>query len=287
MTVAKTNKKRTVAEANHAYFIVFANSRGALTMFPAAAGPILLLLPILTAALDWLRGYRGYEVMSSLVGVNLVMIGLCAALSILWMFRWLTYRFQVFSSAVMTCMAAFLVYTVCLMVVVVTTLPGSRGRPLNAMLFNVVGLVAVALVVGSTVAHVLMLRHRLRVGHSENRTMGNIGAVAASNRSKTFWIIAGVVAVVPNVLTLGQYLMYTFGAAGLLLFAFVTPSLPVEYAYLTYLKSKDRDYWEERPRRATKKERRRVAKKVALWVFGVIATFGLVWVSGKAVTLWL
>lgn len=286
--MAKKKKKLTAAEANRAYFIVLANSRGSLGMFSGLAISIVFVLSILNVSfLNPPSHYRGYEVLSHLADVNLVLIGLFVAFLLLWMFKSLTYRFQVFSSAVMAVMAVSMVYSLCLMCLGLATLVQARGEPFFAMLFSVAGLVAVALVVGSTVVHVLMLRHRLRVGHSESRTMGNIGAVSMSNRSKTFWIIAGVVAVVPNVLTQGQYLTNSLGAVGLLVFAFVMPSLPVEYAYLTYLKSKDRDYWEERPRRATKKERRRVAKKVAMWVFGIIATFGLVWVSGKLVPLWL
>ncbi|MFJ8894780.1 hypothetical protein ACIRCZ_09360 [Leifsonia sp. NPDC102414] len=284
----KKNKKLTVAEANRAYFIVLANSRASLTMFSGL--PFVIIPVLVTLNISFLNPpphYRGYEVLLHLAGVNVVIVWVCVAFTILWMFKSLTYRFQVFSSGVMAVLAVCMVYSLCLMCLGLATLVQARGEPFFAMLFSVAGLVAVALVVGSTVVHVLMLRHRLRVGHSENRTMGNIGAVSMSNRSKTFWIIAGVVAVVPNVLTQGQYLTNSLGAVGLLVIAFVTPSLPVEYAYLTYLKSKDRDYWEERPRRATKKERRRVAKKVALWVFGVIATFGLVWVSGKVLPLWL
>jgi hypothetical protein len=285
--VAKKKKKLTVAEANRVYFIILANSRGSFSMFSGGAVAILFILAMVTLVLNSLRGYRGYEVMSCLVGVNLAIIGSLVVCLILWMFRSLIYRIQVFSSAVMAGMAVSLVYTLCLMVVGVTTLVQARGKPFNAMLFNVVGVCAAALVVGSTVVHVLMLRHRLRVGHSEDRTMGNIGAVSASKRSKTFWIIAGLVVVVPNILTLGQYLLYTLGASGLIFFACVMPSLPVEYAYLAYLKSKDRDYWEERPRRTSKKERRRIAKKVTAWASAIIATIGLLWALAKYLPMWL
>lgn len=51
-----------------------------------------------------------------------------------------------------------------------------------------------------------------------------------------------MVALVPNIVTQGQYLTNTVGMLALLTFVVVMPSLPVELTYLAYLKSKDREY---------------------------------------------
>jgi hypothetical protein len=286
--MAKKNKKPTVAEANRVYFLVLANTRGSLSMFPALAGPILFVLVVVNVSpLNAPSTYKGYEVLSFLAGVNVVIIWICAFFLILSMFKKLTYRFQVFSSTVMAGMAVGLVYTICLMTLTIATLHRSRGEQFYATLFNVVGLVAVALVAGATVVHVLLLRRRLRVGHSEKRTIGNYLAVSGSNRSKMFWIIVGAVAVVPNVLTQGQYLTNSFGVLALIFFAFVMPSLQVEFAYLAYLKSKDRVYWEKLPRRSSKKERLGLVRKVVMWVLGIIAAIALIWVLNIVLPMWL
>jgi hypothetical protein len=285
--VAKT-KKLTVAEANRAYFLVLANTRGSLEMFPNLACPIIFILLVFNVGLSNApTTFKGPPVISFLYDVNVVIIWTTVAISILWIFRKLTYRFQVVSSAVMAGMAVGVVYTVCLMTVPLMATSNPQGEGQFAMLFNIGGLVAVALVLGATVVHVLLLQHRLRMGHSEKRTLGNIGAVSGSNRSKMYWIILAVVVVVPNVLTQGQYLMNFTAAMALVLFACVMPSLPVEFGYLAYLKSKDRDYWEKPPRRRSKKERRRLVKKVSLWAVGIVGGLALFWALAKYLPLWL
>lgn len=189
-------------------------------------------------------GLKGNEVLSFVCDTNVVVIWVCAGFLILSMFKKLIYRFQVLFSAVMAAMAVGLVYSVCLLALPMATLIQTRAEAFSATLFTVTGLSTVVLVAGATAVHVFLLRRRLRLGHSQSRTLGNIVAVSGSNTSKTFWITLGVVMLVPNVLTLGEYLPNTIGVALLVFFACVTTSLPVEFAYLAYLKSKDRVYWE-------------------------------------------
>jgi hypothetical protein len=285
--VAK-KKKLTVAEANRVYFQVLANTRASLGSLAVVAGLVIALLGVVSVGpLNALSVFSGYELFSILSMVHLVLVAICAGVMVLSMSKKLLYRFQVFFSTVMAGMAAGLVYSACVLTVPIASFVGARGKHFSVMLFHIVGLFALALMAGATVVHVLMLRHRLRVGHSEERTLGNIVAVSGSNRSTMYWIILAVVAVVPNVLTQGQYLLNSFGIVALIFLACVTPSLPVEFGYLAYLKSKDRVYWEERPRRRSKKERRRLVKKVSLWVFGIVGGLALFWALAKYLPLWL
>jgi hypothetical protein len=67
---------------------------------------------------------------------------------------------------------------------------------------------------------------------------------------------------------------------GFLLFASVTTSLPVEFAYLTYLKSRDKKYWERRPPKQTIEKAAvvRGLKKFGKWaliVIGAIVVIGI------------
>ncbi|MFF1571978.1 hypothetical protein ACFVWR_04465 [Leifsonia sp. NPDC058292] len=79
--------------------------------------------------------------------------------------------------------------------------------------------------------------------------------------------------IVPNVITQGQYLPNILGVILFLLIATVMSSLPVEFTYLAYLKSRDKRYWEKQPpmRVATKQQRAAVFKKVGKWVLIVLA----------------
>ncbi|HWV46139.1 MAG TPA: hypothetical protein VN039_09000, partial [Nitrospira sp.] len=232
--------------------------------------------------------YKGYEVLSYVTAANVVVIWISAVVLVLSLFKKLIYRFQVFFSSVMAVMAVGLVYTMCSLSLPIATLTRARGELFYAAFFNIAGLVTVGLLAGATVVHVLLLRRRLRVGHSEKRTIGNYVAVSRANISKMLWINFGVVAlVVPNVLTSGKFLLNFIGIIALIVFACVMTSLPVEFAYLAYLKSKDRVYWETPPRGRSKQERLRVAKKAGLWVFGVAAALTLFWVLAKYLPVWL
>ncbi|WP_434318261.1 hypothetical protein [Leifsonia sp. P73] len=149
----------------------------------------------------------------------------------------------------------------------------------DVALFPFVGAIGMLYLCGATVVHVLLLRNRLRDGHSDERTWGNLIAASSVYSSKSMWIIFGAATVIPNVLTQGQYVEITLGVILFLLFATVTPSLPVEFTYLAHLKSRDKRYWDERPakRRRKKGQARAVFKKIALWVgifIAVCVAFG-------------
>lgn len=253
--MAKKNRA-TVAEANRLYFKVLANTRASMGNLAALAILTLFLLAVVNVGpLNAPSTFRGYEVLTYVAVANLVIMCMSATVAVLAVIKPLVYRFQVFFSAVMAAMAACLVYSLCLLALPFVTLLQARGEAVYATLFAIGGLITAALLAGSASVQVMLLRRRLRLGHSEKRTLGNYLAVSRSHRSKMFWIIVGVVAVVPNILTGGQYLANFLSAIMLIFFVCVTPSLPVEFAYLAYLKSKDRDYWEPPPRPAPKGER--------------------------------
>lgn len=291
--MAKTNHVLTAAEANRAYFLALADTRGSLNMFPLVAVLDIFFLSLLNASAFGAAAFKGDEVFAQVSSVNTVLIWMCVPFLVLAVIKKFTYRFQAFSSGVMAGMAVLLLYAICLMFLVLAAVVPTGGKQWAAPLFPLFGLGALVLVLGATVVHVVLLRGRLRVGHSEKRTMGNYVAVSGSNRSKTFLITFGVVAIVPNVLTQGQYLLNSVGILSLIFLACVMTSLPVEFTYLAYLKSKDRGYWEKVPRltakqrQRLKRERLRVAKKGGMWVFGVVAALALFWVLAKFLPIWL
>lgn len=268
-------------DANRNYFVGLANTRASLRRLPALAGLIILVLGIYNvSALNRPDSYAGYKVFSALAVVNFVIIIACVLALTLFMFKGLVYRFQTVSSAVMAAAAAMLVYTLCLLVLMLATLAHARGQEYYVTLFALIGVTTAVLVVVSTAVHVSLLRRRLRAGHSDKRTVGNYLAVSRSNRAKIVWIILGLSVVAPIVLTSGRLLPEVVGGVGLLLFSAVTPSLPVEFAYLAYLKSKDRGYWEPSPQ-IPRGERVRKIRRLGLWVLGIVVVFGVIWVIGK------
>lgn len=279
--MTKSTREITVDDANRIYFQTLANTRASLAALPR--GPILIIisLGILSYFFNAPADVAGHEILWFVRDVNVVLMGMSAIVFIVSMVRTLVYRFQVTFSIVNAASALGLVYSVCLLTFPMVTFVKGQGTNYPIALFVACAILTMAILLGAAAVHVLLLRRRLRVGHSEKRTIGNFVAVSGSNRSKIMWITLVVAAVLPNVLTSGQYLVNFLGVFGLIFLACVTPSLPVEFAYLAYLKSKDRSYWEVRPRGMPKAERRRLTRKVVLWTVGVVVAAGLFWVFAK------
>lgn len=274
---SKAERARDVA--NETYFITLAESRASLVNLPVLAFVNAAILSLLTFTIvASIAFYAGSPPFLFLYYAHLAVLGLSGVVMLLSFFRSLIFRFQVFFSSVLAVFAAILVYTTCMLPIAMITLEIREGYGMfDLAIFPVVGVVGLLYVFGATAVHVWLLRKRLREGHSEARTLGNLTAASNVYNSKSLWIIFAAVMIIPNVLTQGQYLWNMFGVLGLLLFATVVPSLPVEFTYLAYLKSQDRRYWDFRPpkRVRTKKQVHAILKKVALWV-GIVFAFCVV-----------
>lgn len=274
---SKAERERDAA--NQTYFITLAESRASLGGLSGLAFINAALMSLPTFSIVALMAFdAGSRAFLFLYYAHLAVLGFSGLVFLVSLVRPLIFRFQVFFSSLLAVFATFLVYTLCLMGLALITL-AKRGShtTFDFALVPVVGVVGLLYVCGATVVHVLLLRKRLRDGHSEARTWGNLVAASSVYSSKSMWIIFGVVMIVPNVLTQGQYLTNMIGVLGSLLFATVVPSLPVEFTYLAYLKSQDMRYWEHRPGRLvrSKGEVRAIVKKVALWV-GIVFAFCVV-----------
>ena len=269
-------RERERQKANEQYFLSLADSRASLTSLPAAAIACMFFLG-LTQLLIGSAVYEGNENFLVPFWVNNAIIGLCFLTIFPTVIKPLVYRFQVFFTALLVVLVSFLGYAMCLMAWSIGTLTeaGTATLVYSSEVYTVFGFVAVAYISGACVVQILLLRHRLRVGYSEDRTMGNFLAVSSVYSSKSLWIIFAIALIGPNLLTGGQYIMLTIGGLGFLFFASVFPSLPVEFGYLTYLKARDKKYWEQRPpkiviERAKKIRTLKKTGKVTLIIIAVI-----------------
>ena len=273
--------KRERVEANYQYFVSLGESRASLTRLPAIGLLTAILLGLVLIPSGSMVFYGEHHVeLLWLFYAHLVVIGFSLVVCVVSAFQGWVYRFQVFSSGLMTLFALIgFVYALCFMALgIASTVPnpewefagGAMVSGERLAIFAVLGSVYVC---GAFVVHVLLLRHRLRVGHSEKRTMGNYLAASSAYGSKSLWIIFAVALVGPNILTGGEYLLVTVGGLGFLLFASVSPSLPVEFGYLAYLKSQDRKYWEQRPPKivTSRVQKIRALKKVGKVLLIIIA----------------
>ena len=92
------------------------------------------------------------------------------------------------------------------------------------------------------------LKRQLKKGFSVNRTMGNYFAKSNAYGRNSLYIIFGLSMLAA---LLSGKLILIFGILGALLFSYAFSQLITEVAYLLYLKTQSREYWEDVP---TKKE---------------------------------
>ena len=278
--------ERARDEANRDYFVTLANSRFSVSRLPLMAFMTAVGLGLGLILWASVIFYHGHEKLLPVFVLHLVVIGISLLIWVLTAFRWWVYRYQVLSASLMWGFSVVgWVYAWCFNAVGIaaTVDDPSGGDMVDTTRMSVFAIVGFAYVCGAAVVHVLLLRKRLREGHSIERTLGNLGAVPKVFRRKSLWIIFAVVVIGPNVLTLGKYAYLTVGVVMFLLFASVLPSLPVEFAYLVYLKSRDRTYWEKRPPKRVIKRAKvvRVLWKTDMWIVIVLAFCVAVEILGR------
>ena len=282
-------------EANYNYFVSFADSRASLTRLPTMAFLTAFMLGIASLPLGSMVFYGEHhtELLPLFYG-HLMAIGLSLLMLALSAFQRWVFRHQVFASGLSTFFAVVgFVYATCLMALgIASTVEDPEwsfqgGVMVSGERLALFGLIGTLYVCGATLVHVLLLRMRLRDGHSEKRTMGNYLAASSVFSSKSLWLIFGVAVVGPNVLTEGRYVAITVGALMFLVFASVFTSLPVELGYLTYLKSRDKNYWEARPpeivvpRAHQRAQQAATLKKVGKWTLIILAAVTVIAVLNK------
>jgi hypothetical protein len=272
----ETKSERERDEANYNYFVSLADSRASLTNLPMMALLTAILLSITGPWLGSLVFYAGYPALLPLFYAQIAILGFSLLMIVLSAFRWWVFRHQVLASSFTVFFAVVgWVYALCFISICMATVEigpfGSTEFSSTRLLLT--GIVGPLYVCGATLAHVLLLRRRLREGHSEKRTMGNYLAASSVYSSRSLWIIFAVAVIGPNVITGGRYVLATAGLLMFLLFASVVTSLPVEFGYLTYLKARDKKYWEERPPKIVMERAQKIAvlKKVGKWALIVLA----------------
>ena len=277
VTAGRGNAKREREreKANEKYFVSLADTRASLTNVPLVAILCMIFLG-LTQLPVYSAVYEGNDNFLIPLYINNAIIAFCFIGLLPSFIKPLVYRFQVFFSALLVVLVSFLGYAMCLVAWSIGTMFVFATMTLvyTPEVYVIFGLVATLYISGASVVQIVLLRHRLRVGHSEERTMGNFLAASSAYSSKSLWIIFAVALIGPNLLTGGQYVMLTVGGLMFLVFASAFPSLPVEFGYLTYLKSRDKKYWERRPPKVVvgRAQKIRVLKKIGKWVLIIVGS---------------
>lgn len=99
-----------------------------------------------------------------------------------------------------------------------------------------------------TLYNVSWLKKQLERGFSEKRASGNSIATSSVFSRSSLWLIFGITVLGGGLASLSGYYVQTFGIVSNIVFTSAFSRLIVEVGYLLYLRSKDKTYWEERPK---------------------------------------
>ncbi|QIM16228.1 hypothetical protein G7067_07000 [Leucobacter insecticola] len=234
-------------EANKLYFLSLADGRFSLLRLPLMAFISSVMLAVNLVSLGSLV-YLGLDEFLPLWRAHLVMIVFGLAVFLLSLIRWWVFRFQVFSTALMTLFGITgWLYGCCYMGFSLMAMFPKGEFSFDPAYAGVCAVLCLLFLCGSFAVNLNLLHRRLRYGHSWKRTLGNLTASSRVYSPKSMWTIFAVVTIGPNLLTQGTYAVFTLGLVYFLLAASVMPALVIELVYFTLLKSRDRVYWEERP----------------------------------------
>lgn len=243
----KNEQKVDVKQANKIYFQSLANTRASASMMLISfAGVFVLLIEIL--------GFYSYY--DKIVGVNPfsnwffdILVSYCLYLIIVFFIPLIgkfAYRRQVLSTTLLllTYIGIFLSLQIMELLIIVSALANKEFE----IGYTKYAVFAVPFVVICTllgfVYHYFWLKKQLKIGFSPTRTLGNYFAKSSVYSRNSIYIIFAC-SMLGAILS-GHFGMM-LGISGSILFSYAFTQLLTEVGYLLYLKTKSKEYWEDKP----------------------------------------
>lgn len=243
----KNEKKMDIEQANKVYFQSLANTRASASMMLISfAGVFVLLIEILSF----------YSYYDKIVGVNPfsnwffdILVSYCLYLIIVFFIPLIgkfAYRRQVLSTTLLllTYIGIFLSLQIMELLIIVSALANKEFE----IGYTKYAVFAVPFIVICTllgfVYHYFWLKKQLKIGFSPTRTLGNYCAKSSSYSSNSLTIIF-VCSMLGAMLS--GYFGVVLGIALTILFSYAFSQLLTEVGYLLYLKTKSKEYWEDKP----------------------------------------
>ena len=244
----KEKTVKEVEELNKAYFKSLANTRASASMmvisFAGAFASTLFLLfqyfyfvkgyginPLENYFFDFVLIYDIYLVVATFIPLGMTFI----------------YRRQILSTILLLLSYIGIFLSLILISYIILVYSGTNLQEYNERSLYTIPFLLICTVIGF-VYHFFWLKRELKKGFSTNRTMGNYFAKYSAHNNNSLLIIF-------TVSMLGGFLSGKFalvlGILTAVLFSYGFSQLITEVAYLLYLKTQSKEYWEDVP---TKKE---------------------------------
>jgi hypothetical protein len=269
----------TIEQKNKEYFKSLVETRGSVgNLLVSWAGLGITLIHLVLAW--WVVKETHVNPLENKFIIFLIVI--CVILSICLILPFIgnfIYKHQIFSSLLLTIFSIILTFLVTCLAYWFTVISSKNVlydiRPIT-LLSKIYIISMICLWIASFIYNIFWLKKQLSRGFSEARTQKNYFARSSVYSSKSLWIIFGC-SMLGGVVwkSTDKIIVFALG----ILFVTAFSRLTVEYAYASYLRIKDKDYWEELPPKPIySKEEQRIRKFKWAKRINIIVCIIIIWI---------
>ena len=235
---------KEVDELNKAYFKSLANTRASATMMVISfVGAFVLALFLLFQYFYFVKGYginplENYFFDFVLIYVIYLVVATSIPLGMTFI-----YRRQILSTILLLLSYIGIFLSLILISYIILVYSGTNLQEYNERSLYTIPFLLICTIVGF-VYHYFWLKRELKKGFSTNRTMGNYFTKSSAHNNNSLLIIF-TVSMLGGLLS-GKFAI-VLGILTAVLFIYGFSQLITEVAYLLYLKTQSKEYWETEP----------------------------------------
>ena len=239
---------KEVEELNKVYFKSLANTRASASMMLISfTGAFVLALFLLFQYFYFVKGYGINPLENYFFDFVLIYVIYLVVVTFIPLEMTFIYRRQILSTILLLLSYIGIFLSLILISYIILVYSGTNLQEYNERSLYTIPFLLICTVVGF-VYHYFWLKRELKKGFSTNRTMGNYFAKSSVHNNNSLLIIF-TVSMLGGVLS-GKFAL-VLGILTAVLFSYGFSQLITEVAYLLYLKTQSKEYWEDVP---TKKE---------------------------------
>ena len=240
----KEKTVKDVEELNKAYFKSLANTRASASMMVISfAGAFASALFLLFQYFYFVKGYGINPLENYFFDFVLIYVIYLVVATFIPLGMTFIYRRQIFSTILLLLSYIGIFLSLILISYIILVYSGTNLQEYNERSLYTIPFLLICTVVGF-VYHYFWLKRELKKGFSTNRTMGNYFAKSSVHNNNSLLSIF-TVSMLGGVLS-GKFAL-VLGILTAVLFSYGFSQLITEVAYLLYLKTQSKEYWETEP----------------------------------------
>jgi len=235
---------KEVDELNKAYFKSLANTRASATMMVISfVGAFVLALFLLFQYFYFVKGYGINPLENYFFDFVLIYVIYLVVATFIPLGMTFIYRRQILSTILLLLSYIGIFLSLILISYIILVYSGTNLQEYNERSLYTIPFLLICTVVGF-VYHYFWLKRELKKGFSTNRTMGNYFTKSSAHNNNSLLIIF-TVSMLGGLLS-GKFAI-VLGILTAVLFIYGFSQLITEVAYLLYLKTQSKEYWETEP----------------------------------------